>query len=156
MRPDEITVRRRQQAGFTLIELLVAVAIIAFALVLVVGYKPPWSRALGLRGAAAEIAEGLRAARSEAIAHNRATRFEIDLNGHRFQVGAGPVKRLPPNLAVAMLTITGERRSAETGSIRFNPDGSSTGGRIALADGGRAITIGVDWLTGRVTSIDAR
>jgi general secretion pathway protein H len=55
-----------------------------------------------------------------------------------------------------MLTTTGERQGSQIGSIRFNPDGSSTGGRISLADGGRAITIGVDWLTGRITGVDAR
>jgi general secretion pathway protein H len=156
MRSTKISVPRRQQAGFTLIELLVTLAIIGFALVLVVGYKPPWSRALGLRGAAAEIVDGLRVARSQAIAQNRATRFEIDLNGHRFQVDSGPVRQLPAGLALAMLTTTGERQGSQLGSIRFNPDGSSTGGRIALADGDRTITIGVDWLTGRVTGANVR
>jgi general secretion pathway protein H len=156
MRFTKVTVLRRQQAGFTLIELLVTLAIVSFALVLVVGYKPPWSRALGLRGAAAEIVDGLRVARSRAIAQNRATRFEIDLNGHRFQIDSDPVRQLPTSLGLAMLTITGERQGSNTGSIRFNPDGSSTGGRISLADGGRAITIGVDWLTGRVSGTDVR
>src|SRR5436305_560509 len=156
MRSTKVSVLRQQQAGFTLVELLVTLAIVSFALVLVVGYKPPWSRALGLRGAAAEIVDGLRVARSRAIAQNRATRFEIDLNGHRFQIDSGPVRQLPASLGLAMLTITGERQGSNTGSIRFNPDGSSTGGRIALADSGRAITIGVDWLTGRVTGTDVR
>jgi general secretion pathway protein H len=156
MRSTKVSVLRQQQAGFTLVELLVTLAIVSFALILVVGYKPPWSRALGLRGAAAEIVDGLRVARSRAIAQNRATRFEIDLNGHRFQVDSGPVRQLPTSLGLAMLTITGERQGSYTGSIRFNPDGSSTGGRISLAEGGRAITIGVDWLTGRVTGADVR
>jgi general secretion pathway protein H len=156
MRPTEASVVRRSQAGFTLIELLVTLAIVSLALILVVGYKPPWSRGLGLQGAGAEIVDGLRVARSRAIAQNRATRFEIDLNGHRFQVDSGPVRQLPPGLHLAMLTTTGERQGLQTGSIRFNPDGSSTGGRISLADGGRAITIGVDWLTGRITGVDAR
>lgn len=156
MRPATISGREGQQSGFTLIELLVTLAIVGFALVLVVGYKQPWSRALGLRGAAAEIADGLRVARSQAIAQNRVTRFELDLHGHRFQVDAGPVRQIPTSISLAMLTTAGERQGSDTGSIGFNPDGSSTGGRIALADGGRAITIGVDWLTGRITGVDAR
>ena len=43
---------------------------------------------------------------------------------------------------------------ATTGDIRFNPDGSSSGGRITLADGSRRVAVGVDWLTGRVTVAD--
>ena len=144
-----------RQAGFTLIEILVTLAILAFAVVLVVGYKPPWSRTLGLRGAAAQIASGLRTARSEAIVQNRPTSFEVDLKTHRFQIGSGPIRQLPPGLSLVLLTITGEERDAQAGGIRFNPDGSSSGGRISVADGRRTIAVGVDWLTGRVSVADA-
>jgi general secretion pathway protein H len=54
-------------------------------------------------------------------------------------------------LRVEILTIANERQSERVADIRFNPDGSSTGGRIVLADGHRSIDIGVDWLTGRVS-----
>jgi prepilin-type N-terminal cleavage/methylation domain-containing protein len=39
-------------SGFTLIEVIVTLAILGFALVLVAGYKPPWSSGLGLKGTA--------------------------------------------------------------------------------------------------------
>ncbi len=150
--------RRRagRAAGFTLIELIVVLAILGFALALVVGYKRPWSRALGLEGTAAELASGLRLARSEAIVGNQAVAFDLDLKGHRYRVGSAPPQRLPPDLSVALLTIAGERPGAATGDIRFNPDGSSTGGRITLADGARHVAVGVDWLTGRVTVANVR
>src|SRR5713226_4095496 len=115
--------------GFTLIELLVVLAILGFALALVVGYGPPVSRGLDLRGSAAALASGLRVARSEAILHNRAIMFDLDPAGHWFRPGTGPVRQLPPGLAIELLTISGERRNGHTGDIRFNPDGSSTGGR---------------------------
>jgi general secretion pathway protein H len=54
------------------------------------------------------------------------------------------------------LTIAGERADTRRGDIRFNPDGSSSGGRITIAEGGRRIAIGVDWLTGRVQVANAR
>jgi general secretion pathway protein H len=146
----------RHGGGFTLIELLVVIAILSLSLVLVVGYKPPWRRALSLEGAAAEIAEGLRSARSEAILHNRPVSFAINLAAHRYQVGGGPVRDLPPHLAIMLLTVAGEKRDAQTGGIRFDPDGTSTGGRISLADGSRAIAVGIDWLTGRVSVADVR
>ena len=147
---------RYGSGGFTLIELLVALAILGLALGLIVGYKPPWSSTIGLRGAAAQIAAGLREARSQAIAQNRRTSFDIDLAEQRFQVGAGPIRNLPGQLNLALLTASGERRNAHTGGIRFNPDGSSTGGRISIGDGRRTISVGVDWLTGLVSVADGR
>ena len=54
--------------------------------------------------------------------------------------------------------IAGEDRGPgpAIGDIRFQPDGSSTGGRITLADGRRRMAVGVDWLTGRVSVADVQ
>src|SRR5437868_12509026 len=142
--------------GFTLIEVIVTLAILGLALALVAGYKPPWSSGLGLKGTASELASGLRLARSEAIAGNRPVAFDLDVTGHVYRVGAGAARRLPANLSIELLTITGEKRGASVGDIRFNPDGSSTGGRIVLADGTRRTAVGVDWLTGKVSVADVR
>ena len=146
----------RYPSGFTLIEVIVTLAILGLALVLIAGYKPPWSSGLGLRGTASELASGLRLARSEAIASNRPVAFDLDIAARRYRVGAGTVRQLPANLSIELLTIAGESRGANVGDIRFNPDGSSTGGRIALADGKRHMAVGVDWLTGRVSVADIR
>jgi general secretion pathway protein H len=145
-----------RRGGFSLIELIVVMAIMGFALVLTVNYKAPWSSGLNLRGTAAQLASGLRLARSEAIAANRPILFAVDLAGHRYRIGNEPPRALPPQLSVALLTVNGEKRSATSGDIRFNPDGSSTGGRIVLANDARRIAVGVDWLTGRVTVADVR
>jgi len=142
--------------GFTLIELLVSLAILGLALILIAGYKPPWSRQVGLDATAAELAAGLRLARSEAIVSNRTVVFDLDLTGHRYRVGMGAPRRLPADLSIELLTISGEARDGREGDIRFNPDGSSTGGRISLIDGQRRIGVGVDWLTGRVSVADER
>ena len=56
----------------------------------------------------------------------------------------------------SLLTISGEQRDVTQGDIRFNPDGSSTGGRISVADGARSIAVGVDWLSGRVSVADEK
>ena len=145
-----------RRSGFTLIEVIVTLAILGLALVLVIGYKPPWSSGLGIKGTASELASGLRLARSEAVASNRQVRFDLDVTGHVYRVGVGAERRLPANLSIELLTISGENRGASIGDIRFNPDGSSTGGRIALADGKRSVAVGVDWLTGRVSLADVR
>jgi general secretion pathway protein H len=154
--PADRTPATEQRNGFSLIELLVALAVIGFALVLIVGYKAPWSRGLGLEGTAAELASGLRLARSQAIAENRPVAFALDLAGHRYRVGATSPRNLPATLSIGLLTVDGEKRNPTLGDIRFSPDGSSTGGRITLADGSRRVAIGVDWLTGRVTVADVR
>ena len=148
--------RRPPAAGFTLVELLVVIAVLGFALALIVGYKAPWSSGAALEAAAAELASGLRLARSQAILDNRSVVLALDLDRHSWRIGAGSPRPLPAQLSVELLTIGGERASERRGDIRFNPDGSSTGGRISIADGGRRIAIGVDWLTGRVQVADAR
>lgn len=142
--------------GFTLIEVIVVLAILGFVLALVAAYKPPWSSGLGVKGTAAELASGLRLARSEAIVHNRSVAFSLDVNGHVYRVGSRPERRLPARLLFQLLTISGENRGPGVGDIRFHPDGSSTGGRITLADGQQRMAVGVDWLTGRISVADVR
>jgi general secretion pathway protein H len=143
-------------AGFTLIEMVVVLAILGFALALIVGYKAPWSRGLELDAGAADLAGQLRLARSEAIARNAPVALDLNIAAHRYRLGAGPTRPLPAGLDVELLTITGERQDAAAGGIRFYPDGSSTGGRIVLSGGARRVAVGVDWLTGRVAVADVR
>jgi general secretion pathway protein H len=145
-----------KRSGFSLIELLVVLAVIGLVLVLLVGYRVPWSARLSLDGTAAELAAQLRLARAQAIAENRPVALALDLAAHRYRVDGEPSHGLPPKLLVGLLAVNGETRRATAGDIRFNPDGSSTGGRITLTDGARRVAVGVDWLTGRVTVADVR
>jgi general secretion pathway protein H len=148
--------RGRPAGGFTLLELLVVIAILGFALTLIAGYKAPWSSGAALKATAAELASGLRLARSQAILDNRSVALALDLQRRSWRIGDGPPHPLPARLSIELLTIAGERASARRGDIRFNPDGSSSGGRISIAEDGRRMAIGVDWLTGRVQVADAR
>ena len=147
--------RRPPAGGFTLLELLVVIAILGFALILIAGYKAPWSSGAALEATAAELASGLRLARSQAILDNRSVALALDLQTRSWRIGDGPPHPLPARLSVELLTIAGERASERRGDIRFNPDGSSSGGRISIAEDGRRIAIGIDWLTGRVQVADA-
>src|SRR5437588_11968329 len=100
---------RGQEAGFTLIEVIVVLAVLAFARALIVGYKPPWSSGLGLRGTAAELASSLRLARSVAMLRNRPVLFELDLSARRVPLGNRNVPVLPRQLSTARLRVCGER-----------------------------------------------
>src|SRR5215472_1283738 len=105
--PVEVRPSRPAAAGFTLIELIVTLAVLGFALVLIAGYRTPWSRGFGLGATAAELAAGLRLARSQAIAGNRPVALDLDLAGHRYRVGDGPAKPLPAGLSIQLLTVAG-------------------------------------------------
>jgi general secretion pathway protein H len=146
----------RPAGGFTLIEILVVLAVLGFAVALIAAYKAPWSATLDLKGAAAEVAQGLRLARAEAIARDRPVEFALDLAHHSYRVGDGPVRPLPGHFAIQLLTIAGEQLAPGAAAIRFNPDGSATGGRISLSADHRQIAVGVDWLTGRVSVAEAQ
>jgi general secretion pathway protein H len=143
--------RRRRAAGFTLIEIVIVLAVLGFALALILDYKAPWSSALDLKATAAEVAQQLRLARTEAIARDQPVEFALDLARHRYRIDGLPAHPLPAQFALQMLMIAGEQQGPGGGAIRFNPDGSSSGGRISLSSGNQRIAVGVDWLTGRVT-----
>jgi general secretion pathway protein H len=146
---------RDETAGFTLIEMIVVLVIIGLMLAIVVGRGPMTSRTLSLKAAAGELAGGLREARSRAIGANHSVNLTLDLHDATWRIDQLPPHRLPAGLALSLLTTTGALRKDKDPGIRFDPDGSSTGGRIELADGKRKLAIGVDWLTGRIRVIDA-
>lgn len=156
LQPLAAVAMRNRQAGFTLIELIVVMAILALALTLIAGYRPPWSASLAARGAASQLATTFRLARSEAIFRDAPVSVVVDVARHRYRVDQGAERPLPPTLKVELLTLVSERYATNAGAIRFNPDGSSTGGRVTLGDGSRTIAVGVDWLNGRVSIRDER
>jgi general secretion pathway protein H len=129
--------RARASAGFTIIEVLVVLAVLALVLGLVITHGPVRSQRLELDSAARRVAGELRLARSRAIAEERTVVFALDAGGYRLDRDA-------PTTWSADVSSEGNRR------VVFTPDGGSSGARIVLRDGDRAVAIGVDWLTGRV------
>jgi general secretion pathway protein H len=148
---------RRPVNGFTLIELAVVLAIMGLMLALVVTRGPMRGPVLQTRAAAAQIVQGLRAARARAIALNRPATFSLDVEDHSFRIDDAAPQKLPAMLQLIVLSVLDKASKQRDGSdISFAPDGSSSGGRIELTGNGTRLLVGVDWLTGRVSVADAR
>ena len=151
----DIANKRFRQAGFTLLETLVVVTIMGLALGLVVTRGPMRSQALEMRAAVNDVVQGLRLARSKAIVTNSPARLTMDLTQSSFRIDNGASTALPHSLTVAMTAVSEETMGQRLAAIRFNGDGSASGGRIVLTDGPRRAQVGVDWMTGRISVMHA-
>ena len=146
---------RRRQRGFTLLEVLVALVIG----VLLVSITPPllsgMSGTTELRGAARQLAAGLRNARNEAVTRQQEAVLLLDLAGRRFAVsGDSREVALPNSIELHLYTAQSERLDREKGRIRFFPDGSSTGGAITVSGPKLTYRVNVDWLTGAIAIVE--
>jgi general secretion pathway protein H len=128
---------RDRERGFTLIEMIVVLVVLGLVLGLVIAHGPVRSRRLEIDAAARHLAGALRVARSRAIAEGRVALVRLGSGGYRLD-GETPIV-LPPDILLA-----------GDSTIRFTPDGGSSGAQILLRDGDKRITISVDWLIGRV------
>ena len=140
------------EKGFTLIELLVVLVIMAGLAAVAISRLSGPASGLSIEAAARELVAGLREARSEAIARNREVEFVLDLRSGFFTVGRdGRRNGLSPEIAISMVTARSEQLEDAVGSIRFYPDGSSTGGEIRIEHEAHDYLVAVEWLTGRVS-----
>ena len=143
-------------AGFTLIELLVVLVIMGLVLAVALPGRLSGSDAVELRSAARSIADGLERSRSRALLSGTETVFAVDVERRRFQVPGDPEPvALPAQASLALRTVRGDVADADSGGIRFFPDGGSTGGGVAISQHGQGYRITVSWLTGRVEVSDA-
>ena len=146
---------QNRQRGFTLLEILVVLAIGVLLVALVPPLLSGLSGATELRGAARQLAAGLRNARNDAITRQREAVLTLDLAQHRFGVtGDSPAIQLPDGLALKLYTAQAELLDGATGNIRFFPDGSSTGGHIIVSGPKLAYQVNVDWLTGAIAIVE--
>jgi general secretion pathway protein H len=140
--------------GFTLFEVMIV--LVLMALIAAVS-APLLSKGLGraeAKGSAQDVAAALRRARSEAVVRNAEVVLTVDVNQRSLRIDGVETRSLPAKLQIELFTAQTEQISADSGNIRFFPDGSSTGGEIVLADGRSKFHVQVDWLTGRVSVID--
>ena len=135
------------EAGFTLIEMIVVLVVLGLMVGILVSRGPTRSATIDLTAASRTLADALRHARGQAILTDRPVRISVlqarealAHAAHRNQ--AGPIElslHSPPD------------DPHQDGTLRFNADGSANGARIVLAEGHEAVSISIDWLTGRIT-----
>jgi general secretion pathway protein H len=131
---------RENQAGFTLLEMIVVIVIMTMVAGLVLVRQPWHSVGLNTDATVRALTNGLRLARSRAIAQDRTVSVVTAAGG--FSVDGGTVWKLSPEATLS------------ASQVVFTPDGGSTGGTIVLDAGPRRIAVDVNWLTGRVRSRD--
>lgn len=147
--------KRMRQHGFTLLEILVALVIGVLLVALVPPLLSGMSGATELRGAARQLAAGLRSARNEAITRQHEAVLTLDLAQRRFGVSGDPREiKLPDGVALKLYTAQSELLGGATGNIRFFSDGSSTGGAITVSGPKLAYRVNIDWLTGAVAIVE--
>ena len=141
--------------GVTLLELLIVLMLMALVASMTVPLLSGGMSSSELKGAAREVAAGLRYARSDAVATRRETRLVFDLEQRTFNIDRDPrLHRLPKQVEMKLFTAQSDLIDDKTGAIRFFPDGGSNGGRVTLAAGERKYNVDIDWLTGRVAILD--
>ncbi len=141
-------------AGYTLIEMIVVIAILGLMMVLVTVNGTPVSPATHARAAAQAISGALRSARAQAVTSNRTVQWTIDVAGRTYQSDGASREALPGDLHLELLAGTEDLATSAVGRVRFNPDGSSSGGRVSIEGGGQTWWVGIDWLSGRVSVVE--
>jgi len=144
-------IRAGRESGFTLVELMVAFAIVALALAIVPSSFNALNASTQYRAAVGEVLSGLRAARAHAMRSGNEAVFTLDISTREVETPGRPRANLPESLELGLIVADLERKDGK-GSIRFYPDGSSTGGSVIIKrPGGQGVRIRVDWLLGKVS-----
>jgi general secretion pathway protein H len=142
---------RADVRGFTLLELLLVLTIIVIAYAVAAPRMSGGVSGVELKSSARKVAAGLRQARNIAVGQRKEAVLQVDLDRRLFRLtGEEHDYALPEQVDLKLYTAQQELVGEKLGSIRFFPDGSSTGGRVTVAAGERKYDIDVDWLTGRV------
>jgi len=149
-----VAVAGARVGGFSLLEVLVVLAITAMVIAVIV---PPLSRSSTseLEAAARSLAAGLRLTRSHAAMGNQMAELTVDVTKRQFLLPADArVRALPDDAQLTLFTARSQVEGEDRGSIRFFPDGSSSGGRVTVANDRLAFVVDVDWFTGKVRLIE--
>ena len=137
-------------SGYTLVETLVALTVVSVLLGLVFISPKKLLASYHQRQLLVSTVTMLKDARKNAIKSRGESVVEIDLENRRIS-GSGQHIEVPKNIRFQIAIAKSERNGDKSGTIRFFPDGSSTGGEVELGYQANEKTIFVQWLTGSVS-----
>lgn len=133
--------------GFTLLELVVTLMVVALAVALVAPAIGRSTETIRARAEIARFAALLRHTREQAITTRSSHAFVVEPQEHRVRIVTGDevrqMRALPADMTV-------EADPPPALSVRFEPEGTSTGGYFHLSAGSIRYRVTVDRLTGRV------
>jgi prepilin-type N-terminal cleavage/methylation domain-containing protein len=136
-----------RQEGVTLLEMLIVLSIIALLTAAALPSFAEWRQGARYREAARAVASALREARSIAIARNRESRVEFDLDRRRFRTTLGELPSGSATFGTVLrdwrelsgeLVLRGKLDcSKETDfSIQFNPNGTANSHYLCIMECG--------------------
>lgn len=140
-------------AGFTLIETLVVLTLMAIVSAALLPRIVAAVRGPSLDDVARRVVLAMRETQGIALASGETAVLAVDVDKHRIRLPgrSGREIDVPPQWELRLVTARRELSGAASGGVRFFPDGSSTGGRVAVRDGQHSVAVDVTWLTGRIT-----
>ncbi|MFQ5535603.1 MAG: GspH/FimT family pseudopilin [Sphingomonadales bacterium] len=146
----------RHRAGFTLVELLVVLAIMMLILT-----AAPTLYSAAVSGAqvkqnAARLAADLRFLRNTAVVSGREMEARLHPADRHYAISRDArIRQLSDGVFMSFREPGHQPGGGESthgaATIRFFPDGSSSGGRVVLSKDGRTREITVSWLTGKIS-----
>lgn len=138
-------------AGFTMIELLLVMFIVVLGFAAIAVNISSGHATTEHKSVARDLVSALRFAKSHALMSRKETTVALDLNENSYTVSdRDKVYDIPESIELTVVTAQEEIAGKGLASIRFFPDGSSTGGRIKLERNSENWQIDINWLTGQV------
>ena len=140
---------KAEAPGFTLIEVLVVLAIAA-VMVASISFTV-FQREPTLKDQAGELVNALRGMRSSAMLRGQPQQVVFAVDALRAELPSDKVVRL--DRAEEMIVTSAEHQFIENKriGITFYADGSSSGGTIRLRRGDQLQSIGINWISGKVS-----
>ncbi|MEL7491753.1 MAG: GspH/FimT family pseudopilin [Pseudomonadota bacterium] len=150
-----MSIRAKRQQGFSLLETLIALAIIASLVSLAAVAVRPSAGPAAVRADANEIAAALRRVRTHAIATGAPADYSLNIATREHEI-LDKSRSLRRDIDIRATVAERFREDGGVIGIRFYPNGASSGGEISLSAGAAQSVVRVDWMTGRVSTQEAR
>ena len=144
----------KHHSGFTLIELIVVISILVMAYAVIPPITNNVMAGTKVKSATRQLVSALRYSRSNAITLQKEMALILNVEENSYSIG-NKTKHLdiPGESVLKLTTAKSEQLSETEGAIRFFPDGSSTGGQVALKEDedSAEYIIDINWLTGKIS-----